>query len=160
MKKIIPILTIIVFITLISCSKNGDIISPSDQLKLDISLIEGYLASNNLTAQRTASGLHYIITEEGTGSAKPTINHKVTVYYKGYYLDTKEVFDQTNEGSPYTTLLAHTIDGWIEGIPLFSKGAKGILLIPSGLAYGPYPPLGVKPNAVMIFEIELLDFFQ
>lgn len=159
MKKILPIL-IIVFITFISCSKDEGMISSADQLKLDIELIEGYLASNNLTAQSTASGLHYIITEEGTGTDKPTINHQVTVYYKGYYIDTKEVFDQTNEGAPYTTLLSHTIDGWIEGIPLFSKGAKGILFIPSGLAYGPYPPIGVRPNAVMVFEIELLDFFQ
>ncbi|MBU1012854.1 MAG: FKBP-type peptidyl-prolyl cis-trans isomerase [Bacteroidetes bacterium] len=160
MKKIIPILIIIVFITLASCSKKEDMITPADQLKLDIALIQGYLASNNLTAQRTNSGLHYIITEEGTGVDKPTINHRVTVNYIGYYLDTKEVFDQSRTGSPLTILLAHTINGWIEGIPLFSKGAKGILLIPSGLAYGPFPPSGVKPNAVMIFEIELLDFFR
>jgi FKBP-type peptidyl-prolyl cis-trans isomerase len=43
---------------------------------------------------------------------------------------------------------------------LFKKGGKGKLLIPSKLAYG---RLGsqdgvIRPNQVVIFDIELIDF--
>ncbi|PKP35595.1 MAG: peptidylprolyl isomerase [Bacteroidetes bacterium HGW-Bacteroidetes-17] len=160
MKKIIPIL-IIVFITVISCSKNKEELSPAEQLKIDIALIEGYLVSHNLTAQKTSSGLFYLITEEGTGSEHPTVNDRVKVHYRGYYLESGVVFDQNFDNDyPTPFLLANTIKGWREGIPLFTKGAKGMLFIPSGLAYGPYPESGIEPNAVLIFEIKLLDFFQ
>jgi len=158
MKKIIPIFIIALF-SLISCKKDDDM--KSKQLKLDIELIEGYLLSHNLTAQKTASGLFYVITEQGIGSEHPTFDDRVKVHYKGYYLDSGVVFDQNfDDDFPTPFLLANTIDGWREGIPLFNKGAKGMLLIPSGLAYGPDPENGIKANAVLIFEIKLLDFFQ
>jgi FKBP-type peptidyl-prolyl cis-trans isomerase FkpA len=158
MKKIIPILIIALFATF-SCGKSEEVLSNAEQLEIDLPIIQRFLTENNLTAQSTSSGLHYIITEQVDGSDKPTLNHKITVHYKGYYIDTKEVFDQTEEGIPYTTLLARTIDGWREGIPFFTKGSKGMLIIPSRLAYGPYPEVGIKPNAILVFEIELLDFF-
>ncbi len=159
MKKIIPILFIILFITQ-SCKKEEDMLTSAEQLKLDVELIKDYIATNNLNAHQTNSGLHYVITEEGHGSDYPTLQDKVKVHYKGFYLNTGGIFDQTSADEPLTILLGNTIKGWKEGIPYFNKGAKGMLLIPSGLAYGPYPPLGVTPNAVMVFEIELLDFFQ
>jgi FKBP-type peptidyl-prolyl cis-trans isomerase FkpA len=123
-----------------------------DQLETDIKKIEDYLAEKGLNAQSTESGLHYIVEVEGTGEF-PTLNDKVTVKYKGYYLD-GEVFD---EGTT-TSLLSNYIEGWREGIPFFKKGGKGKLLLPSGLAYGSDPPPGIRKNAVMVFDVELVDF--
>ena len=41
----------------------------------------------------------------------------------------------------------------------FNKGAKGKIYIPSSLGYGPSGAGGViPPNAVLIFEIEVLDY--
>jgi FKBP-type peptidyl-prolyl cis-trans isomerase FkpA len=159
MKKLIPIL-IIVLLTSISCNKSDEMLTPADQLEIDLGLIQDFIELNDLTAQSTNSGLYYVITEEGTGTESPTLDDRVSVYYKGFYLSSGAIFDQTNDGSPLTIELANTIEGWREGIPKFTKGAKGMLLIPSSLAYGPYPPTGVNANAVMVFEIELLDFFQ
>jgi FKBP-type peptidyl-prolyl cis-trans isomerase FkpA len=133
-----------------SCIKD-----PEVQLENDIDKIEKYLDDKGLIALSTESGLHYIIEVEGTGG-NPTINDDVTVFYKGYFLN-EEVFDETS-ASPVTFPLANVIEGWQEGIPLFKKGGKGKLLIPSGLGYGLFPPPGIKKNAVLIFDIELVDF--
>ncbi len=129
--------------------------SPEEQLAKDITKIEKYLTDNNLTAQSTASGLHYIIEEEGTGG-HPNINSKVKVFYKGYFLD-KKTFDQTGT-DPIQFPLANVITGWQEGIPLFQKGGKGVLLLPSSLGYGSAPPPGIPSNSVLIFDVELVDF--
>ncbi|HFA51065.1 MAG TPA: peptidylprolyl isomerase [Bacteroidetes bacterium] len=137
-----------------SCNKD-DALSPTDQLKKDIQIIEEYLADNNLVADSTASGLRYIIDVEGTGN-HPNLNDNVTIHYKGYYTD-GEVFDQTT-GSPRTFPLNNLIEGWKEGLQLFKKDGKGVLLIPSALGYGSRPPGGIRSNAVLIFDIEVVGF--
>ncbi len=123
---------------------------------LDQMKIEQYLTENNLTTEVTASGLHYIIEEEGVGNAHPALSDMVEVHYKGYLLDGR-IFDQTDV-SPITFPLSQVIDGWQEGIRLFKKGGKGQLFIPSVLAYGASPPSGIPSNAALAFDIELVDF--
>lgn len=132
-----------------------DYLTAEEQLAEDTRLISSYLTENKLTAQSTSSGLQYIIDTPGTG-ASPNINSTVTVRYKGYYLD-GTVFDDT-KGSTLSFALRSVIKGWQEGIPLFKKGGKGKLFVPSELGYGPRPPSGVRANAVLVFEVELVDF--
>lgn len=118
--------------------------------------IQAYLDDKGLVSQTTASGIHYIIEEEGTGDEHPTLNDNVAVFFKGYYLD-EEIFDQT-QFEPVTFSLNDVIDGWQESIQLLKKDGKGTFLIPSDLAYGKNPPQGIPQNATMVFEIELVDF--
>ncbi|MFN0173708.1 MAG: FKBP-type peptidyl-prolyl cis-trans isomerase [Saprospiraceae bacterium] len=136
-----------------SCEKQ---LSFEQQLQADIKKIQEYLNDNNLTAQSTPSGLHYIITKEGSGG-HPGISSSVTVNYTGKLLKNGDVFDQTN-GTPRTFPLANLIKGWQEGIPLLRKGGKGTFLIPSALGYGPYGQGDVPANAPLIFDIELVNF--
>jgi FKBP-type peptidyl-prolyl cis-trans isomerase FkpA len=124
--------------------------------KSDMDKIEAYLADNNLTATATASGLYYIITQEGTGD-HPNLLSSVTVRYKGYLLD-GTVFDQTTGNQTVTFPLANLIQGWQEGIPLLKKGGKGTFFCPSDLGYGSQQVGSIPPNSVLIFEIELVDF--
>jgi FKBP-type peptidyl-prolyl cis-trans isomerase FkpA len=119
----------------------------------NIEEIEQYLTDNNLTAQKTESGLHYIITVEGNGNF-PTVQDDVKVNYTGY-LTNKTIFDQ---GLNITFPLANVIQGWQEGIPKISKGGSAILFIPSRIAYGSSAQGGIPANAVLIFEVDLLDF--
>ena len=126
-----------------------------DLLTYETLLFEEYLAANNLTAQTTASGLQYVVEEPGSGG-NPTAGSLVQVNYKGYFLD-GEVFDQTN-GTPLTISLGSVIPGWTEGIPLFQKGGKGVLLIPSNLAYGANGSGSIRANTPILFDIELIDF--
>ena len=127
-----------------------------DQRVVHEELIENYLDENQLTAERHSSGLYYIIEEPGTGG-NPNVNSEVLVKYKGYLLD-GTIFDQTPGSESTTFFLYQVIRGWQIGIPLLKKGGKGMFLIPSGLAYGPQPRVGIPANSVLIFETELVDF--
>ena len=140
----------IILLAFASCTKD-----PQKLLEKDIEKIQDYLLDHNLTATATPSGLHIIVENEGTGG-HPTISDEVTVFYKGYFTD-GEVFDQTG-AQPATFPLSSVILGWQEGIPVFGKGGKGTLLLPSALGYGAYPPPGIPKNEVLIFDVELIDF--
>ncbi|MDX1652478.1 MAG: FKBP-type peptidyl-prolyl cis-trans isomerase [Brumimicrobium sp.] len=144
---IVCLIPLIIF----GCKKK---ISPEEQLEEDIKIIEKYIADNNLSATKTSSGLHYVITEVGTGN-HPTQTDDVTVRYRGYYVD-NTTFDQSEELG-VTFNLQQVIQGWTEGVPKLKEGGSGILLIPSGLAYGEKGSGPVPPNTVLIFEIDLLD---
>src|ERR1700741_1553406 len=112
-----------------SCAKR----KAKKQAKADKDIITKYISGHNLNAQSTGSGLYYVITTPGTG-AQPNESSTVTVNYKGY-LANSTVFDQS-VSTGLTFNLGSVIKGWQEGIPLFKKGGKGILLIPSALGYG------------------------
>jgi FKBP-type peptidyl-prolyl cis-trans isomerase FkpA len=146
-------LLVVVFLS--SCLR--DIyVSPEEQLAEDLELIDQYLEDNNLTAQSTSTGLHYIIEDAGDND-RPTVQDEVTVAYRGYLLD-GTVFDESDEGNPVTFPLGNVIQGWQEGIPLYGRGGKGVLIIPSGLGYGSNSPGSIPRNSVLVFDIEVVDF--
>jgi FKBP-type peptidyl-prolyl cis-trans isomerase FkpA len=114
--------------------------------------IEAYARDNGLTTQRTSTGLHYIIDTVGNGTF-PTISNTVRVNYVGKLLNGTQ-FDANNN---ITFPLTGVIVGWQQGIPLFSVGGSGRLIIPSSLAYGPSGQgSNIPPNAVLDFDIDLL----
>ena len=152
MRMLLPTLLLL---SLFSCEKG---LTDEQQLEADIKKIEQYLADHNLTAQSTASGLHYIITTEGTGG-HPSVSNTVTVRYVGKLLKNEKVFDQTTGNDTATFPLNSVIQGWKEGIPLLKKGGKGTFFLPSALGYGPYGSGSAIPaNAPLIFEVELVNY--
>ncbi|REG92263.1 FKBP-type peptidyl-prolyl cis-trans isomerase [Flavobacterium aquicola] len=113
-----------------------------------------YIADNNLNATKTASGLYYVIDEEGTGK-QPASTANVTVAYKGYYTN-KTLFDQgSTTGVSFN--LQGVIKGWTEGIPYFKEGGSGKLLVPSALGYGSYDYRGIPGGSVLIFDVKLIS---
>lgn len=135
--------------------------------------IDEYLATNNLEAKTTASGIRYVITQPGTGN-NPQQGDTVKVNYTGYLLSGK-VFDSSveevakehglyNEKRPYEPLefqlgMGNVILGWDEGIGLLNKGAKGKIYIPSPLAYGERGAgKDIPANSILVFDVELVDF--
>ena len=124
-----------------SCGEDeGDGLSNEEQ-------IEKYLSDNGLRAEKTASGLYYIIDVPG-GAEKPRSNSVVQVGYKGYLLN-GDVFDS----SPQLEIsLTRVIPGWTEGIALFGRGGKGSLFIPSQLAYGPNGQGPIGRNTPIAFD--------
>ena len=121
--------------------------------------IEKYLDANELTATRTDEGM-YVIIEESGEETKPTLSSTVTVDYHGYFLN-DEVFDSSvDRGEPATFGLSNVIQGWQLGIPLFGKGGKGTILIPSNLAYGTQGNTSIPPNYPIAFNVELVNFTE
>jgi len=136
---------------LTTCNKSEKIMKDNQQE------ITNYLAANNLKAESTASGLHYIITREGDGN-HPSASDQVRVDYKGYFTDGKTFDSSYDRGESISFGLNQVISGWTEGIPLLSKGGAGTFLIPSHLGYGSMPQRGIPANTVLIFDVELHDF--
>src|SRR5690554_1741378 len=95
MKKVILFAALAILALFVSCDKNGEKLSPKEQLEKDIKEIKEYISDKGLDAKETNSGLHYVINKEGTRNY-PYANDNVTVRYKGYTIDGK-VFDQSDE---------------------------------------------------------------
>jgi FKBP-type peptidyl-prolyl cis-trans isomerase len=133
------------------------------QKGIDDQLLQDYFTKNKLKPLKTASGLYYVITKQGTGAAaKP--GQYVTVNYTGKTLDGKpfdsNIDPQFNHVQPFSFQLGkgQVIKGWDEGIALIKKGGKGTLFIPSNLAYGERGAGGaIQPNAVLMFDVEVKD---
>ncbi|MBP6456375.1 MAG: FKBP-type peptidyl-prolyl cis-trans isomerase [Chitinophagaceae bacterium] len=140
-------------------------------MKKDEVAIAKYLKDNKIkeVPKRTASGLYYILSKNGTG-ARPTAGQNIKANYTGKLLD-GTVFDSNTDpkfghvdafGFPVGQ--GRVIKGWDEGFQLLNKGAKATLLIPSSLAYGEREmpgsesnPKGIPANSVLVFDVELLD---
>ena len=98
----------------------------------------------------TASGLQYLVVEEGSGK-QATSENTVVVHYEGSLLD-GTVFDSSFDGEPAEFLLGGVIPGWIEGVALMKEGATYMLYIPSKLGYGdtPRPGGAIQPGDALI----------
>jgi len=115
-----------------------------------------FLADNGKRPEvkTTASGLQYEIIKEGTGP-KPLATDTVLVNYKGTTVEGEE-FDSSKE--PVKFLANQVIPGWTEALQLMPVGSKWKLVIPAALAYGERGAgAKIKPNAVLVFEVELLE---
>jgi FKBP-type peptidyl-prolyl cis-trans isomerase len=120
-----------------------------------------FLAENKSKegVQVTASGLQYLVLNEGTG-AQPTATSNVTVHYHGTTPDGTEFDSSVTRGEPATFGLNQVISGWTEGVQLMKEGAKYRFFIPQELAYGSQaqrdPNSPIKPFMPLVFEVELI----
>jgi len=104
----------------------------------------------------TASGLQYKVVKEGNG-AQPKSSDTVTVNYRGTLTDGTEFDSSYKRGQPASFPVSGVIKGWTEALQLMKVGSKYQLFIPPDLAYGQTGQGSIPPNAVLIFEVELLD---
>ena len=104
----------------------------------------------------TASGLQYQVIQEGNGPT-PKATDTVEVHYRGTLIDGTEFDSSYSKGQPAKFALNRVIPAWTEGVQLMKVGSKYKFFAPSNLAYGPRGSRAIGPNAVLIFEIELLS---
>jgi FKBP-type peptidyl-prolyl cis-trans isomerase FklB len=103
------------------------------------------------------SGLQYKVITEGTGKT-PKATDTVVTNYRGTLIDGTEFDSSYQRKTPATFKVNGAIKGWTEALQLMKEGAKWQLFVPSEIAYGERgagPNIG--PNAVLIFEIELIS---
>ena len=135
-----------------SCSKKCN---DEKQVNIDDSTILKFLSDKNITAQKHSSGIYYQILATGSGSMNYNANTTISAKYTGRLLD-GSVFDNGG-GQAISFKLGGVITGWQAGIPLIQKGGRIRLLIPSGLAYGCDGRDAIPKNAVLDFDIELIN---
>ncbi len=102
------------------------------------------------------SGLQYKILKKGDGKT-PTLNDKVVCQYRGTLLDGKEFDSSYKRNQPATLPVKGIIKGWSEALQLMPVGSKWQLFIPPQLGYGEKLVGGIGPNAMLVFEVELLS---
>lgn len=119
---------------------------------------EEFLAKNksNKEINSLNSGLQVQILKSGKGPS-PKKTDVVKVNYEGKFID-GTTFDSSPANQPAEFPVQDVINGWSEALTKMKVGDKWKLFVPSDLAYGEQgsPPY-IGPNAVLIFEVELLD---
>ena len=120
---------------------------------------EAFLAANKAKegVKTLSSGLQYKVIAEGTGKT-PKATDSVITNYRGTLIDGTEFDSSHQRKAPATFRVNGVIKGWTEALQLMKEGAKWQLFVPAELAYGERgagPKIG--PNAVLIFEIELVS---
>lgn len=123
-------------------------------------ILAQYRAGTLTGIQSTASGLKYIIHEEGEGDV-PAKGDPISVNYIGSLAEGDEPpFDQSfKRGVPinFSVGTGRVIEGWDEGLLLLPKGSKATFFIPAELGYGdPGTPDGtIPPGAELVFYVEV-----
>ena len=114
--------------------------------------------------------LYYLLIDGGVNNS-PTRFDSVFVKYRGFTLDSIKFDESISFNSTKSWQdLNNVIQGWRHGFPYFKSGnnvtqpgepiefegsGKGILFIPSGLAYGNTGTITIPPNESLLFHIEL-----
>ena len=130
----------------------------------------GQVETQNITHDDISYKLYYLLIDQGVND-NPTRYDSVFVKYRGFTLDSVKFDESPNFNTTRSWLdLNGVIQGWKYGFPNFKSGnnvsepgepisfednGKGILFIPSGLAYGNFGAAPIPPNAPLIFHLEL-----
>ncbi len=141
-----------------------DLKTNEPQLKADDKILSDYIAAHKLTAVKAPWGTFVALTNPGTGENLNDSSIAVVNYTGKTLVDS--VFDSNTDPKfghkqPINVDLAQigsVILGWTDGLKQMKKGSKGMLLIPSSLAYGKNGQGDkIKPNENLIFDVEVVD---
>jgi FKBP-type peptidyl-prolyl cis-trans isomerase len=102
------------------------------------------------------SGLQYKILKKSDGKT-PTLDDKVVCQYKGTLLDGTEFDSSEKRGHAVTLPVKGIMPGWTQALQMMPAGSKWQLYIPPQLAYGEKIVNGIGPNAMLIFEVEVVS---
>jgi FKBP-type peptidyl-prolyl cis-trans isomerase FkpA len=128
-------------------NKSVEIHSPQDlddalinnhklHIKEEQELIQAYIAKHNYTAQATATGVHYLIENTGSGE-KVKLMADVQLKYQLNFIDDSYVYSSDSSGF-LNIIIGQSTEpsGLQEALLLMNEGSKAIVIVPSYLAYG------------------------
>jgi peptidylprolyl isomerase len=104
------------------------------------------------------SGLYYRDLVVGTG-AVVTKGQVLSMRYTGWLPDGTR-FDGNEPNDPLLSFVLGAtgiIEGWNVGIEGMHVGGRRQLIIPSELGYGPSGNGPIPPNAIMVFNVEVVS---
>jgi FKBP-type peptidyl-prolyl cis-trans isomerase FklB len=118
---------------------------------------DAFLASNGAKPGVVSlpSGLQYKILHAGKGK-KPTESSTIRYRYKGTLIDGSVIDKSAENNKPSTINVGGLLAGLKEAAMLMPSGSKWQIVIPPQLAYGASGYRGAGPNAVLVYEMEIL----
>lgn len=122
---------------------------------------QAFLATNKSKqgVKTTKSGLQYLVMKSGNG-AKPKPTDHIRVRYKGTRTD-GSIFEATDPKAEPTVLdMQLLIPGWKEALAMMKCGDKWTLYVPPELAYAEGGNIGIEPNSLLIYELELVSILS
>ena len=137
----------------------GAMQAEADRIRAAVEAGEKEAARLYPDAEKTASGLRYIVIRGGEGKS-PGPRDIVTVDYEGRLLGTDSVFDSSyRRGEPLKFRVEQVIPGWQEALQMMKRGSEWRIIIHPDLGYGAAgaPPV-IPPYAWLNFRVELHDF--
>jgi FKBP-type peptidyl-prolyl cis-trans isomerase len=107
----------------------------------------------------TPSGLYWTTLKEGSGDPTEP-GDAMSLHYTGWLADGTK-FDSSYDRTPVEPLpmvLGETalIQGWTEGVTGMRLGERRRLVIPPALGYGFQNRGLIRPNSVLVFDVELM----
>lgn len=109
--------------------------------------------------KQTATGLRYLIEEQGTGKLDSSSN--VKVHYTLFDYDDNTLDSSVDRGETLAVQLpSGVVPGFAEGLMLLGKGGKATIWMPAALGYGQQGQGSVKPNQALKFEIEIVEIVK
>ena len=162
MKKIVlPSFLFFVIFSGLSCLKSSTTCTPKTPAS-EAAQMQAYCTANGITPTIHSSGLFYEVINPGSG-ATVTISSRIAITYTGK-LQSGTIFDQrttpnnTQASGPESPwALSQLIEGWQIGIPLIKKGGRILLVVPSSMGYGCAGYGSIPGNAILFFDITLVD---
>jgi len=154
----------ICFVLFCSCKKDEEepLIDINVQAEREDQIIQQYLVENNLTAQKTASGIYYIVLQEGQGTLLPSNKSVVVVNYVGTVLYGRQFDSSYEKGEPLTFTVGErmVVAGFDQAAKQMKVGEKTRFFIPSRYAYGATGISSggreiIHPFAILVFEVKL-----
>lgn len=118
---------------------------------------EAFLSANKLKPGVVVlpSGVQYKIIRPSKGK-QPSDKSTIVCRYKGTLIDGAS-FDKSEAKKPLTLAVAGLLPGLREAVKLMTTGAKWQIVIPSQLGFGVRGSQGVGPNAVLIYDMEIIS---
>lgn len=125
----------------------------ADKIK---TMLADYKANKLANLKKSASGLEYVIIEQGSGAAIKDGDSVPTSYY-GVRKSDGFMFDNSyDRGGATPFSVGGLIPGFNEGMKLLNRGGKAMLFIPSKLGYGAQGAgADIPANADLVFYIEM-----
>ena len=109
---------------------------------------------------KQSSGYTKRIINEGSGST-PKAGDRLKIHYKGTLQNGFEFDSSYQRDAPFEFVIGRgqVIRGWDVGIMTMKVGERAVLTIQPDYGYGSagVPQARIPPNAVLIFEVELIE---
>ena len=130
-------------------------------IMLSLSVLQSVYSTplQNTGKRRVINGLDIETIKEGDKVSYPKHGQKVTCHYVLTLANGTEIDSSRDKGKPFSFNigLGEVIAGWDEGVMEMSLGEEARLTISPSLGYGVGGVPGhVPPNAVLLFDVELL----